>query len=160
MTDHHRQPQSTSNSASSASADASSGSGTSASSAAQQTADTVYTPATRDCPGSNGETYTPYAADGGTGQYTFVKNCNKNSPATWDITEAFVQTFELCIDMCSSWNYYEYLSDDHPNAQKCVAAVFLAGGAPPGNCWIKNSSLTTNSLVQSTTADIAVLDNI
>ncbi|KAK4502591.1 hypothetical protein PRZ48_006017 [Zasmidium cellare] len=146
------QPQSTPNSASSGSSASSTG-GSAPSS--QQTADTVYTPATRDCPGSDGQTYTPFQPSGGQGQYTFTKDCEKNwAEGKWDITQAFVQSFDLCIDMCSSWNYF-----DHPGGEKCAGVVFQASGAPPGNCWIKNSSLVRNGLEQSDNTDIALLND-
>lgn len=154
-TDHHRQIQTSSTPPPSSAASA----GTSAP-AAQYTADTAFSYGTSDCPGSNKQKYTPNGAGGGTGDYAFTKNCAMQLvTAGMDITEAFVPSFDLCIDMCFSWNYYEYASDDHPGAHKCVAAVFRPGGKPPGNCWIKNSSALANGMTTNGEQDTATLND-
>lgn len=68
-----------------------------------------------------------------------------------DITEAYLTTFDSCIDMCSSWNYYNV------GGVQCRGVVFQYGesGAPPGNCWIKNSS-GVPSFVSNRNSDVAL----
>ena len=122
----------------------------STSSASTQSSSQPIVLGTSDCPSSNGTIYTPLAVGGGTSVYQFTKGCGHNANGA-DLAEAFVQTFDLCIAMCSNYNTY-HVSDGFP---KCVGAFFNpgSGGAPPGNCWIKSEA----DLFELSTSDAALL---
>lgn len=72
-----------------------------------------------------------------------------------DITEAYVLTFDNCIDMCSSWNYY------NTGGVQCAGVVFQYGdgGQPPGNCWIKNTT-GTPTFMPGRQTDVALPVNV
>jgi len=95
-----------------------------------KSASTGTVEATTDCPESNGTTYQPLQPNGGTGIYTFTKYCGFDTTGT-TIAEAFVSSFDYCLDMCSNLN----IVNQNTN---CTAVTYLVQGGPPGNCWAKS----------------------
>jgi hypothetical protein len=91
--------------------------------------------ATTDCPGSNGITYTPDNPSGGSGSYKFTKYCSSSFTGGTNIAEAFVSTFDHCIEMCGNYNTW------HNNAT-CQGVSYLLTGTAPGNCWAETGELT------------------
>jgi len=82
---------------------------------------------------SNGTTHQPLSPVLSPGIYSFVKYCGFDTTGL-TLAEAFVPSFNDCIDMCSDFNY----ASDQSGAT-CFAVSFLASGTPPGNCWAKPS---------------------
>jgi hypothetical protein len=93
---------------------------------------------TTDCPSSNGTTYQPSAVTGGSGIYSFTKHCSVDFGTGPLLAEAFVPSFDDCIDTCSNYNY-----DNSPNAT-CFSVNFKVSGTRPGNCWIGGSGYELN----------------
>jgi hypothetical protein len=106
---------------------------------------------TSDCPGSNGTTYNS-AYLGGTSPgppsagLRFTKFCS-SSHAGVDIGSGFFQTFDECIELCASLNYWA-------ENKVCKMAVFEPTGKFPANCWTHN---TTGEMVVDKIHDTAVL---
>lgn len=102
-----------------------------------------------DCPDSDGSTYNAldrFTSEPGTTRFT--KHCGYHVDGN-DLVAAYVQSFNLCIDMCSNYN-----SINATGAAQCTAVEFLAdGGIPPSNCWAKTGS----NIVQKVGANVALL---
>lgn len=127
----------------------SSTSSTPASSSSSSTS--LPTPST-DCPDSNFTTYTPPDVTGGPGNNQFLKYCDQDAGGD-NVAEAYVMSFDLCIDMCSNYNSI------HGNTS-CDAVSYLPGGSPPGNCWAKanaNGVYHSSSALTSQRASAAFL---
>jgi hypothetical protein len=61
---------------------------------------------------------------------TFQKFCELGFPAGLiTIAEAYVYTFDACIEMCASMNFYA-------GDATCAGASYWQGGQSPGNCWV------------------------
>jgi len=125
----------------------------------------TYTALT-DCPSSNNTLYTSAFESGTSGTVSasaglnFTKRCDLSNPlAAIDldakiISEAFVYTFNDCIEVCASYNFWSRSAD-------CSLAVYQTGGGRPGNCWVGSSNMTITaglgSMPVSQGTDVAIL---
>jgi hypothetical protein len=106
---------------------------------------------TSDCPGSNGETYNS-AYLGGTGPVPpsaglrFTKFCSSSHPGD-NIGSGFFQTFDECIELCSSLNYWA-------KNKGCKSVDYEPTGKFPANCWAHN---TTRGKIFSEKHDSVIL---
>ena len=73
---------------------------------------------------------------GASGMYTFTKYCGFDTIGA-TIAEAFVPSFNDCIDMCSNFNYRT-----GQEGATCFAVSFLVDGRRPGNCFAKGDDAT------------------
>jgi hypothetical protein len=80
-----------------------------------------------DCPSSN------TSPGGNAVKYTFTKRCGFDTNGT-NLVSAFVTDLDLCIALCSNWNYQQTQGD------KCNSVSFNVDGSPPGNCWAKTGT--------------------
>lgn len=97
-----------------------------------------------DCPASNVTDYTSDYAKGTSGAVpstsalNFTKYCGFDSPFVDNtaniITEAFVYTFDDCIEVCAGYNFWGAGSN-------CTVAVYTPTTSRPGNCWVGNSDV-------------------
>jgi hypothetical protein len=67
----------------------------------------------------------------------FTRYCDFESPldgvtSASTLSEAFVYSFDDCIEVCASLNYWA--SD-----KNCTVAVYDVKGSRPGNCWVGRS---------------------
>jgi hypothetical protein len=83
---------------------------------------------------SNGTTHQPLTPVGSPGSYNFIKYCGFDTTGL-TVAEAFVPSFNDCIDMCSDYNY----ASGQDGTNQCFAVSFLVTGNRPGNCWAKGS---------------------
>ena len=99
----------------------------------------TYTPLDA-CPDANNTVYTSSQADrtsDSTAGLTFTRYCDVASPLDGNtkastLSEAFVYSFDDCIELCASLNYWA-------NEANCTVAVYDVKGSRPGNCWVGKS---------------------
>lgn len=114
-----------------------------------------------DCPSSNDTSYTSNYAQGTSGTVpstsalNFTKYCDFSSPlsqsSSHTITEAFVYTFDDCIEVCAGYNFWGAGSN-------CTVAVYDVSGNRPGNCWVGYAEVNSPSqLTQKTGTDVALI---
>ncbi|KAF1349997.1 hypothetical protein BDV97DRAFT_295806, partial [Delphinella strobiligena] len=106
-----------------------------------------------DCPACNDTTYSStYSA-----ALTFTKHCNVESPlsdtalSVTNITEAFVYTFDDCIEICAGYNHYS-------SSQNCTVAIYAPTARRPADCWIAKADLNdTRTLTMASGIAVALL---
>jgi len=113
---------------------------------------------TRDCTGpANGTKYTSLYTSGTSGQVYpsqglhFTKLCSTDQRSNVNnIAEAWVYTFEDCIELCASINFWS-------NSSICIGVAYKGDGLErPGNCWTHNATGTISHDSDST-IDAALL---
>ncbi|GAB7353634.1 hypothetical protein MBLNU459_g4047t1 [Dothideomycetes sp. NU459] len=109
----------------------------------------TYTPIS-DCPASNDTSYTSTYASGSSGTVpsgsglNFTKYCDTASPFSGTafsaklISQAFVYTFDDCVEICAGYNFYA-------SSSNCTVAVYEVGGSRPGNCQVGYAKVGSHS---------------
>ncbi|KAK9796615.1 putative N-acetyltransferase domain-containing protein [Seiridium cardinale] len=98
-------------------------------------------------PASNMTSYAPLSPiDSNPTNQVYTKYCGFDTDGN-TLMGAYVQNFDLCVNLCNNWNYFQ--SD---SSTKCTSLAFLPGGSPPNNCWAK----TGTKLVAVTGNDAAL----
>lgn len=98
---------------------------------------TTSTPSS-DCAGSNGTAYRSLFLTGTDGVpsssagLTFTKICSAGM-AGFNLASAYVFTFEDCIEVCASLNFFN-------GNQNCLSVTFNPTWPRPHNCWVHNFS--------------------
>ncbi|KAK3389865.1 hypothetical protein B0H63DRAFT_507349 [Podospora didyma] len=106
----------------------------------------------RDCPQSDGTTYTSaytikstlqgiisdlVTGEGGVPNVQgFIKQCGGGNTGAEKLASAFVLSFDACIELCASLNYFQKLDD----GKTCTQALYDSTGNNfnetfPVNCW-------------------------
>ena len=104
-----------------------------------------------DCAGSNGTIYSSLFLNGLAGVVPssaglkFTKVCSTEQYG-FNLALAYVSTFEACIELCASLNFWN-------QDRNCLGGAYKPIGGMPGNCWAHN---VRNSMA-STDFDSAVL---
>jgi hypothetical protein len=111
---------------------------------------------TRDCASmGNGSIYDSLFRLGTSGPVTpeqglkFQRLCSTDSrpgvPNVPNIAQGFYYTFDDCMELCASINFWS-------NSQTCIGVAYKGDAAPrPGNCWAHN---TTGGVQQSSDSGI------
>ncbi|KAF2769993.1 hypothetical protein EJ03DRAFT_350800 [Teratosphaeria nubilosa] len=112
---------------------------------------------------SNATLYTSSYAAGLTGSATaaglnFTALCDVSNPLAstkaTNITEAYVYSFQDCIETCASYNY---LHED----KNCTVAVYRPARARPANCYIGTlTGVTASQLGADRGTDVALLASL
>jgi hypothetical protein len=117
------------------------------------------------CPDANNTAYTSTYAEthetsetssNNTANLTFILHCGLESPITSatgaaTLSEAFVYTFDDCIELCASLNFWA------GNAN-CSFAAYDVNGSRPGNCWVgKKDGLVVGDLREKDGMAVAIL---
>jgi hypothetical protein len=116
------------------------------------------------CPDANNTSYTSTYAEtheisdsANTANLTFTLHCDLESPITSSsgaatLSEAFVYSFDDCIELCASLNFWA------GNAN-CSFAAYDVKGSRPGNCWVgKKDGLTVGDLKEKDGIAVAILE--
>lgn len=108
-----------------------------------------------DCPASNNTSFaSAYAKNDSGSAIKFTKYCGAASPLSdpvlsiKNITEAYVYTFDDCIEICAGYNYYG-------SGSACTVAVYNASASRPADCWVGTVDLGGISSLDAT-KDMAV----
>ncbi|KAK6523260.1 hypothetical protein TWF694_006149 [Orbilia ellipsospora] len=102
-------------------------------------------PIPANCPTVNGTVYNSLYTNG---NQTFQMFCGKSNPGTV-LASGFFYTFEDCIELCSSFNYWN-------NAGKCISVDYIVSDTRPTNCWAHNEIDSENDNAESVTALLVV----
>ncbi|PMD35004.1 hypothetical protein L207DRAFT_534262 [Hyaloscypha variabilis F] len=99
---------------------------------------------TSDCVTTNGTTYSSLFLSGDeeivppNAGLKFTKLCGTKQVG-FNLAFAYVPTFEACIELCASLNFWN-------QNKNCLSATYKVTSPMPGNCWASN---ITNSKVDS-----------
>lgn len=118
----------------------------------------TYVPIT-DCPTSNDTSYiSTYSTSSSSSGLNFTKYCGTASPlsstgfSAKTIAQAFVYTFDDCIEICAGYNHYASNSN-------CTVAVYEVGGSRPGNCQVGYATIAShNDLAAKSGTAVALLE--